>query len=665
MGKTVLDISNITDDPLYPEAHILIVEDNRDLLELLHEMLESLGHHVVSVKSAESAIKIMSTEKFDIIISDIFLPGINGLELLEYISDHYPCSDVIIMTGYTEKYSYSEIIKAGAIDFMPKPFDMETLEAKLVRVLRERQLIKDLYLIKSRKADYPSSAFADNNDSRGAHKKESWPVELQGLYAKIEEIESRYQKIFEYAGDFVILTELSSGNAKIININNTCLAALGCDKTEVLGQSIFSFLESGEIEKVKELQLKMLSPGFETVIFETEIKGIDNKTIPIEINAVLIYMNKLPYVLSLARDITENKQGTKALMESESRYRAIFENSAVGLGLSDLSQENPPGRYVDCNGTLAAIAGISKEELTSSPDLADLMINQQISWSKYYQEDLANSENLSRYSWIRPDGKENHIVCETKVISLDNRQYVLSIHRDVTGRVKADEKIQELSRQMGLAVEKEKKRIALDLHDELGQQLHCMRYLVDNLTDSLDAAVGDDRKISKLLLDLHKLIGQLSVTCRDITFQLSPARLEKSKMADIVYDLIDFFRDSCPGKTINSVIKGDWDDVDPYTKTVVFRIIQEALNNVIEHSEARNVRIALKSDADNRLLIIEDDGIGFDFDNITKAEGDNVNKRGYGLLGMQERVNSVNGHLEFHRKNLGTTIEILLPRGSA
>jgi PAS domain S-box-containing protein len=657
---------DLNKEQLIPRAKILVVEDDLALLELYQKQIENLGHDTVSTESVENAIKILEAENFDIIISDIFLVGLSGIELLGYVNDHHAHSDVIIMTGYTDRYSYAEIIKLGAIDFMRKPFDMETLEAKLLRALRERQLTKELYLLKNGATGAPLLQ-AEDPAASGSDKPTNnlWPVELQRLQKKISESELRYQKIFEHAGDFVLLSELTSGKAKIVNVNNACCTAIGYDRFELIGQSVFSFLVDLDQDELDYLRNQMKSPNFENIIFEAKIRCMNQNIIPVEINAVRLEINKLPYILTIARDITENKQATYDLLESESRYRTIFENSAVGFGLSEISSSSPPDSYVDCNETLATFAGLSKEDLTSPHGLSNAYIHEDLSWAKYCEEGFSVSEGVSRYSWIRPDGKENHIVCESKPISLANRQYLLSIHRNVTGRIKADQKIQELSRQMGQAVEKEKKRIAMDLHDELGQKLFCIRRLVDSLQNNIKGAMESNLETSKLLFDLASLVETLGGTCRNIIYQLSPARLEDSEISDIICDLIGFFREICPDKRISAEFESDWGEVDPYTKTVVFRIIQEALNNIVKHSEAKNVKIALKGGSEKRLLTIEDDGIGFDPLAIKKARDTDCSSGGYGLVGMQERVNSVNGQLKFLRKSMGTSIEISLPRRSA
>jgi two-component system cell cycle response regulator len=124
------------------DDHILIVEDDTAIRESIHECFERQGYHVSSVASAEEALKILSSKNIHIVITDIMLPGRNGLQLTHEIKQNYD-ADVIVMTGYSENYSYEEAIHKGASDFVFKPFRFEELLLRLKRVLKERRLTKE------------------------------------------------------------------------------------------------------------------------------------------------------------------------------------------------------------------------------------------------------------------------------------------------------------------------------------------------------------------------------------------------------------------------------------------------------------------------------------------------------------------------------------------
>jgi two-component system cell cycle response regulator len=125
---------------------ILIVDDDPDVRGAMHSFVERAGFQTLSVGSAEEAIALLKEREVDIVITDIILNGLNGLELTDRIkSDHDV--DVIVMTGYSGEYSYEEAVNKGASDFVFKPVRFEELLLRIRRVLRERQLTRERSLM--------------------------------------------------------------------------------------------------------------------------------------------------------------------------------------------------------------------------------------------------------------------------------------------------------------------------------------------------------------------------------------------------------------------------------------------------------------------------------------------------------------------------------------
>lgn len=124
------------------DEHILIVEDDAAIRDSMHDFFVKLGYNAKGVGSAEEALDIIKLGSVHIVITDIMLPGRNGLELTNEIKKNYDI-DVIVMTGYSDNYSYEEAINRGASDFVFKPFRFEELLLRLKRVLKERRLTKE------------------------------------------------------------------------------------------------------------------------------------------------------------------------------------------------------------------------------------------------------------------------------------------------------------------------------------------------------------------------------------------------------------------------------------------------------------------------------------------------------------------------------------------
>ena len=125
-------------------ATILVVDDDELVRKTLSVLVSSLGYHCHLASDGVEAVKILKEATCDLVLSDVMMPNMDGLELLKYIIRHHTETDVIIATGYNDRVSYADVIRLGAIDFIKKPIDQAELEAKLARALRERSLVKKL-----------------------------------------------------------------------------------------------------------------------------------------------------------------------------------------------------------------------------------------------------------------------------------------------------------------------------------------------------------------------------------------------------------------------------------------------------------------------------------------------------------------------------------------
>ena len=118
---------------------ILIVDDDLSIRDTMREFLELAGYEILVAASAEEALEVITAAPVEVVITDIMLPGMDGLDLTDRIKSAWD-ADVIVITGYSTDYSYEEAIKKGASDFVFKPVRFEELNLRLKRVLNERRL---------------------------------------------------------------------------------------------------------------------------------------------------------------------------------------------------------------------------------------------------------------------------------------------------------------------------------------------------------------------------------------------------------------------------------------------------------------------------------------------------------------------------------------------
>ena len=128
----------------YSKECMLIVDDEDSLREMLEELMANLGFSAESASNGADALKILENNKFTFLLTDMKMPGMDGLELIQTVDKRFSGISMIAMTGHTEGYKYVDVINAGASDFIKKPFELGELEAKLKRIIVERNLREEL-----------------------------------------------------------------------------------------------------------------------------------------------------------------------------------------------------------------------------------------------------------------------------------------------------------------------------------------------------------------------------------------------------------------------------------------------------------------------------------------------------------------------------------------
>jgi len=123
---------------------VLLVDDDEGIREVLQEIVELFGFTSKTAKNAGESLRLLEKESFDLMITDIRMPSMNGMELLREAKRKYPDLDIIMITGFSADYSFNDVVIAGASDIITKPINLEEVEAKINRVVRERHLRKEL-----------------------------------------------------------------------------------------------------------------------------------------------------------------------------------------------------------------------------------------------------------------------------------------------------------------------------------------------------------------------------------------------------------------------------------------------------------------------------------------------------------------------------------------
>jgi signal transduction histidine kinase len=249
---------------------------------------------------------------------------------------------------------------------------------------------------------------------------------------------------------------------------------------------------------------------------------------------------------------------------------------------------------------------------------------------------------------------------ETYCVPLKNEEGetegLIQIGRDITRRKLAEERIHTLSQQLLKAQENERQRISRYLHDHVGQELSLIRIGYETLFDDYpDVSPGIKQRVARLSRTVQGTIAAV----RQLAYDLRPPGLDQLGLVQSVFQLCEDFSENTGLKVDFQAAGMDDLKVNPDIEINLYRLFQEALNNIKKHADAENVIIRLVASYPNIILRIEDDGRGFDVEGrLLKASGE---KR-MGLGSMEERVSLLGGELRIRsRLMVGTKIRVVIP----
>ena len=123
-------------------AAILVVDDDETIRNTLSDLL-SEEHRCHTAETAEGALKLLDAESYDVVLTDISMPGLSGLELLGHVRQTYPDTPVIIISGISDQEHAKGLLKMGAFDFLLKPFRLETVEDSVNRAINHHQQLPE------------------------------------------------------------------------------------------------------------------------------------------------------------------------------------------------------------------------------------------------------------------------------------------------------------------------------------------------------------------------------------------------------------------------------------------------------------------------------------------------------------------------------------------
>lgn len=197
----------------------------------------------------------------------------------------------------------------------------------------------------------------------------------------------------------------------------------------------------------------------------------------------------------------------------------------------------------------------------------------------------------------------------------------------------AKREVERLSNELLAVQESERKRIAADLHDGIGQSLSLLKLSVKAALEHLSA--GDVEAVAAALAGLDTRVQDTLLEVRRICMDLRPSMIDDLGILPTLTWLVREIEEAGNGLTVNKVLTVEESDVPERLKIVVFRIVQEAICNIAKHADASRIRLAFLRTEDGLRLVVEDNGRGFDPATVEERVHQG---RGLGVRGMMERV---------------------------
>lgn len=230
----------------------------------------------------------------------------------------------------------------------------------------------------------------------------------------------------------------------------------------------------------------------------------------------------------------------------------------------------------------------------------------------------------------------------------------VKIARDRTNRIKAEklERDKEILQKLVGAQEDERKRIARDLHDELGQQLTALRLKLTQVRNLCQ----DDQELCAQIDETQMIARSIDDGVDFLAWELRPSVLDDLGLfAALKRYVREWSQHAGVAAEFSTSLKNTF-RLAPETETNLYRIVQEALNNTHKHAKANRADVTLNKREDSIILIIEDDGIGFN------PKNKKIRSKGLGLIGIEERATLIGGRIEIESTpKKGTTVYVRVP----
>jgi PAS domain S-box-containing protein len=438
----------------------------------------------------------------------------------------------------------------------------------------------------------------------------------------------------------------SNSKGDIIEANDTVLNILGYSRQDMLNGKInwtkitppeFLHLDMKAMEEARE-------KGTWTP-FEKEYFHKDGHRVPIRIGGSVFKEASDEYIVFVI-DLTERKKAELQIKENESKFRNLF--NSVDDAIFTFDPDNY--KIIDANEATSKIYGYEKDELIG---MSYLKFSDEVKKSKVITDKVKKEGtaivNIRNHK--KKDGSKIIVQFSGYRLTVNDKEIMFGVCKDVTEQKKLE---QEKNDAINNAEAREHARLALDLHDGLGQTIAAANMYFNSLTDTAKTQL--DKEAYSIFKTGKKLINDATVETRLISQNIMPPSLNQYGLERPIKELIDTYNKVIPEVKFELVSNVKASRFVKEVELAAYRIIQEILNNSVKHSKASQIKIVLNI-TDNKLMINGvDDGIGFDVKKILSKKD-----TGMGLSNLSRRIDALGGELNIDStQSKGTNVDVFI-----
>jgi len=605
---------------------ILILEDLPSDAELMAYELRQAGiaHSYRRVADRKDFVAALEANWPDLILSDFHLPDFDGLEALTLAQAISPDTPFVFVSGVMGEEVAIDAMRLGATDYVLKD-RLSRLGPAIQRSLREAEERRD-----RRQAEAALKA-----------SEEEYLLLVKNLPGVV------YKGYVDCTVDFI--------DEKVEELTNYPRSEF--DTRRMKWNDI---LVAEDYQQFKAAFMRGLKESG-SYVREYRIRRKDGEVIWIQDRGQIIcdQDGQVEYISGVFFDITERRRAEEALRETEARF-ASFMRYAPGTSV----MRDFTGRYLFANEAWEKRQHRRRRDWEGKT-IADLWPPDMA--ARVYESDLqviAQGKAVQTIEEIpQEDGMHNWLVTRFSIPDGDGHPALIGeVGIDITLRRRAEEALREseqrlrfLSSQLLTAQERERKRISMELHDELGQSLAVLKLQIR----AIERGLGDDQQdLREGCLDLLLYLDGVIDDVRRLSRDLSPAIIEDLGLQSALKYLTNGFSKHY---TVSHAFEAE--DLDKLFQSegqiIIYRIFQECLTNIAKHAGATEVSIAVKEHEGLITLMIEDNGIGFDPVSILSRRAPG---RGLGLAALDERARMLGGTLEvWSQPGAGTRVTCIIP----